>query len=1389
MSSSFNVAHSFGAESQLSDAVLDALVDEFVDRLQAGECLSAASFILQHREHEDQLKQLLPTVGHMAVLKTGAGSSEGREGGIAPPTVELGDFRLIREIGRGGMGIVYEAEQISLGRRVAIKVLPYAATFDDRQSQRFQKEARATATLAHPHIVAVHTFGFERDVHFYAMQLIDGKSLADVIAECGSAPPDSEHCAAVSFRQIARWAADAAEALHHAHQMGIVHRDIKPSNLLVNGHGHLWVADFGLAMIGNYGELTQNGGIPGTLRYMSPEQFRGERAVLDHRTDIYSLGVTMYELLTRQPGFPGDDRANLAKSIIDVGLNSPRRVNRQVPVRLELIVLKAAHRDQARRYKTARELAEDLHRFLNNEPVRARQDNGLHTIVRWAGQNPRRSSASALFLLVLLLVGGFVTASLWRAPVRGTVNSNDTQSAAIGAPETPPATAVTEDMPDEIRVAADSALTKLLDGIRDHEADYHDKAVASLSESLDSYVELNSSHPGVTELMLLGSVAELYLGQVLWKVGRVDQATYHLDHGLPALRAVVHLRNLEERFQTSAAACVYRTALLFAKLDLWEEAAELCREALAVAPRSMPVHSIYREYAIAAAASGRTDEYQRLVAEMYDRFATHTNPQVRSDVIKALCAAPHSGVDSEIVVQLAERGWQSFDSLKDTQRIQWQIHVATSHLDAGHWDRAQEAACQAEAFGHAPSRAVIAAVEASRGRVNAARAWLELAETDIRDSARHVLSRPAFDRGLWGEMASIHASCARAQRAMGADRVRVNPWLLLIQGRNRATLGRRERAERDFQAALENAADDSMILTARGRIFLELGWTDRARADFVRAQQAQPASPRPLIEEAHAWLERGDAERAEARFIEALSFPPHDLDSFLQLGGWWIAAPYPSELEIECPPETSLDVTRPVNAWSPLGQPAAKTITWKRLPTTRYGMTNFGERVRRGQSCSAYLLTYLYSPAERRVVLHIGTDVPRRVWLNGISVPESRTAHTWEFGLDRLALTLRPGRNSLLVKVGCISGGSQSVYLFARLDDSPAERALALARAYLFSEASEQFSLALRRTRTYDASLWGYSACASAAVGHDEEFRRLRDILWTCDRLRPGARPYATARCYLLSPGIPDDPENWLAVLEKGPSDEPRYSPKEVRLFVALARHRLGQHTQALAEIQEIATDDLPISWCVLALIHHALGDLDLAATALKRADQCHKNTLCQILGDTAAESPVSWKVLAEFNTLHREAWTTIAGTEPPNDPLWRLVTARGRARLGYQEAAEADFQAAIAITGNDPNVFSVRGYLFAELGQFERAAVDFKSARENASLPAQWHVLARYLARSAKFADSSTMQVERDWLRHDAIEAIRRAKEKGMNVARQLKGAPELESLCDMVDFDELLE
>ncbi len=370
-----------------------------------------------------------------------------------PQFARLGDYRILREVGRGGMGIVYEAEQESLGRHVALKVLPSSARLNPTYLERFRREAKAAAQLHHTNIVPVFGVGEHDGISFYAMQFIRGDGLDKVLAELralrrplagaevalppegslarclltgqfapptvadlagplepsGAPPstsgpsmsgPEAGHC-----RSVARVGAQVADALAYAHRQGILHRDVKPSNLLLDAQGTVWVTDFGLAKAEGAEELTQTGDFVGTLRFMAPERFEG---ISLPQSDVYALGLTLYELLTLRAPFEDTNKGRLIEKVLREPPLAPRAVGPRIPRDLETIVLKCLAKEPAQRYPTADALAEDLRRFLADRPIKARRTPWHERTWRWCRRNPGWAAMLAVSLtsLIVMAVGG-----------------------------------------------------------------------------------------------------------------------------------------------------------------------------------------------------------------------------------------------------------------------------------------------------------------------------------------------------------------------------------------------------------------------------------------------------------------------------------------------------------------------------------------------------------------------------------------------------------------------------------------------------------------------------------------------------------------------------------------------------------------------------------------------------------------------------------------------------------------------------------------------------------------------------------------------------------------------------------------------------------------------
>jgi serine/threonine protein kinase/WD40 repeat protein len=472
-------------ESDFARNPVERLADDFLSRYRRGERPSISEYALKHPDLAEDIREVFPTLA----LVEQAGRAEDDEAslGASAHPATLGDYAILREVGRGGMGVVYEAVQQSLGRHVALKVLSTEAARNAVRLERFRREARSAARLHHTNIVPVFDVGSYGGSHFYAMQFIQGDSLDAVLVELirlrgggltkeesggtlslatalatghfeaapadsllaqtalpalGSVSPrtvdmrqDTAVRDAVDSRQtpssagvgssefttqshtpfyhsVARIGLQVAEALAYAHEHGVLHRDIKPANLLLDHQGNVWVADFGLAKDDD-DALTEAGDLVGTLRYMAPERFEG---LSDRRSDLYGLGMTLYELIALRPAFYDSERGRLIKRIAEEAPARLTLADPRVPLDLETIVMKCMARRPADRYASAAVLAEDLRRFLSDRPIQARPATSLEKVWRWCRRNPAVASLTvAVWMLLAAIAVGASVSSFWLA--------------------------------------------------------------------------------------------------------------------------------------------------------------------------------------------------------------------------------------------------------------------------------------------------------------------------------------------------------------------------------------------------------------------------------------------------------------------------------------------------------------------------------------------------------------------------------------------------------------------------------------------------------------------------------------------------------------------------------------------------------------------------------------------------------------------------------------------------------------------------------------------------------------------------------------------------------------------------------------------------------------
>jgi len=379
------------------NAELDEVIETYLRVAQAGAAPKREELVARYPAFAKELAEFLAGQERLQRL---AEPVRAAVTGMPPAGTKIryfGDYELLEEIARGGMGVVYKARQTSLKREVALKMIRAGTLASSDEVDRFLREAEAAANLQHPNIVAIHEVGEHDGQHYFTMDYVAGRDLGALVKD-GPLPPNRAAC----YVRI------IAEAIHFAHQRGTLHRDLKPQNVLIDVADQPRITDFGLAKLMKVdSRLTQSGVVMGSPSYMPPEQAAGRHGDIGPASDGYSLGAMLYELLTGRPPFRGSTPMATLLEVLEAEPSAPRRLKADIPPDLETICLKCLEKSPSARYPTARALAEELDRYLKGEPILARPASAVRKTVSWARRHPGVLAALAALVMVALAFGVF----------------------------------------------------------------------------------------------------------------------------------------------------------------------------------------------------------------------------------------------------------------------------------------------------------------------------------------------------------------------------------------------------------------------------------------------------------------------------------------------------------------------------------------------------------------------------------------------------------------------------------------------------------------------------------------------------------------------------------------------------------------------------------------------------------------------------------------------------------------------------------------------------------------------------------------------------------------------------------------------------------------------
>jgi serine/threonine protein kinase/Tfp pilus assembly protein PilF len=1376
-----------------SDSEADPLVqlaEEFAGRYRRGERPSLREYTEKYPEHAERIRDLFPA---MVVLEAGGtdfsktGDYDGRSAAEPEgPPRQLGDFRILREIGRGGMGVVYEAVQESLGRHVALKVLPFHGLTRATHRERFRREAHAAARLHHTNIVPVFGVGECAGVEYYAMQFIQGLSLDQVLNELrrlranGPLAPDlspptgpaavaatvarsmvsgnfasspdgfdpsftaalaggpttlvgsgpahlprtigchshaqsadssvtsqwSGQSGAPYYRSVVTIGLQIALALEHAHSQGILHRDIKPANLLLDTRGTAWVTDFGLAKVEGNDDLTRPGDIIGTLQYMAPERLEGRS---DASSDVYSLGLTLYELLTTQPAFEDVNRARLIERLAHEEPKPPRKLDSRIARDLETVVLKAIAKEPSRRYATAGELAGDLKRFLDDEPILARRTTSTERLARWARRNPAVATLGGVLAAVLLLA---TTASLivaGRMSALADRQENSAKSERIARVAEQQA----RGHESELRAQAEAAQRRTAAALA--EADLHrlqaEAGFAKARAAVDEYLTKVSESQLLQVAGLQPLRRDLLQSALTFYQGFVKERG-----GDPALRAGLASAFLRVgRIQKDLG----HGDLAKASLD---QATALHEALLTESPGDVDLKN---GLAQCHSYSGR-----------YDRAIAIWTSLVRPDVL---------GFRKELAYAYAGLAIEHGNGKRtDQQLMAYQRSLAL-------WIELIGASPETPEYGLGLSTTLnnLGVVLETTGQPNDALAMFRRAVEQ--DEAAYA--RSPHDTRAGRSLAISTANVAIILWAMNLDRDEALTW---------------EQKGNDLWKRL---ADENPSLPS---IQSALFWNSRTLAFHLREAGRADEASRVM-------------RRARAAFERMPGRTPEDLYNLACVRALCAELPPGADKDPtfeDDPEERRRFADQSVEALS-------KAIDAGHRDLNRIRTDNDLKSIRDRADVKALIagLDAIIKAEEAKTTLGPGDRLKTQAAilahrerlvatdagnarLKGDLAATKHAVGLIQIELGKVADANRSFAEEMAIREALVADDPKAVtpradLIMARIDlGEIAWKAGRLAEGAKSRHAGLEMLKRLARERPEDVALRRRKEGTERALGSDyarlglwEEAARFRIIdpgaigsnsfdAASLMRLTQTDEDYRRLTAEMLARPCPAGGETELlrSILFAGGAADPGLLVKlaekgQVRMpwevlwtkyNLGLAYYRAGRFAEAVETLPESTPDEWML--LVLAMAHHRLGHADQARRLFREADARFEGRLEESLVDPTLQVAPSWHVVACYQVLRREAGQLIEGAIAALQPFMHIHRGRAYAKLGLTAEAEAEFARAVAARPDDASVWLARGRAFVQIGQLDRAMADFARAEGLAANgPRPWVLQGRFLAERGR--------------------------------------------------------